>query len=125
MISMPAWQDRFNGWDTLVGHYRRYSPKDVTELLHNSGFTDVKVVVYGWPLGYALEAARSRIARRRGSAIEAEGASMQSRTAGSGRILQPRAVMGRLLQVGVIPFVGLQSLAPGRGTGLVAVARQL
>ena len=32
MISMPAWQHRFNSWDNLVGHYRRYSPFQVLTL---------------------------------------------------------------------------------------------
>jgi SAM-dependent methyltransferase len=124
MISMPAWQQRFNSWDRMVGHYRRYSPACVTELLHKSGFVDVRVVVYGWPLGYALEWVRSGIARRRGVATETDSPSMQMRTAASGRVLQPKAIRGWIMQVGVAPFVAMQSLAPGHGTGLVAVARR-
>ncbi len=124
MISMPAWQSRFNEWDTLVGHYRRYSPEQVDALLRAAGLIDVQVVVYGWPLGYALEGVRSRIARRRGVGGEDVAVSMEHRTAGSGRILQPRALAGKLMQLGVLPFVALQNFRPAAGTGLVAVARQ-
>jgi hypothetical protein len=125
MISVPAWQNRFNRWDSLVGHYRRYSPDQITSLLADAGMSDTQVTVYGWPLGYALEAVRSRIAGRRDTANEDGGAkSMDERTAGSGRILQPKAIGGHLMQTGVRPFVALQRLQPSRGTGLVAIARR-
>jgi SAM-dependent methyltransferase len=125
LLSMPAWQERFNEWDALVGHYRRYSPEQAERALLAAGFVDVRSVVYGWPLGYALEAVRGRIAAGRGVADENGAApSMQERTAGSGRILQPRAMVGRAAQVGVAPFVGLQRLRPTRGTGIVVLARR-
>jgi SAM-dependent methyltransferase len=122
LLSMPAWQERFNEWDSLVGHFRRYSPEQARQVLENAGFVDVQTTVYGWPLGYALEAARGRIASRKQSASENGGGSMQERTAGSGRILQPKALLGKAVQAGVLPFVGLQRLQPGKGTGLVAWA---
>lgn len=128
LVSMPAWQDRYNHWDEMVGHYRRYSPEQTTALLTAAGFTDVEVVVYGWPLGYATENVRSRIAARRGVANEggatASPESMQQRTAGSGRTLQPKALAGRLVHAATMPFVGLQRIRPTQGTGVVAFAKR-
>jgi len=130
LVSMPAWQERFNHWDTMVGHYRRYAPDQCRELLTKAGFADVEVVVYGWPLGYATENVRSRIAARRGAANEGgatasqlcDAASMQERTASSGRVLQPKAVAGVAVQLATSPFIALQRLRPTRGTGVVVCA---
>jgi SAM-dependent methyltransferase len=122
LLSMPAWQARFNNWDTLAGHYRRYSPEGARQLLTSAGFGDVEVTVYGWPLGYALEKVRGRVADRLGAAHE-DGSSMQDRTARSGGIMQPKAIAGAVIQLGVLPFAGMQRLRPTAGTGLVALAR--
>lgn len=125
LLSMPAWQERFNHWDTMVGHYRRYSPEQCHQLLAAAGFDDVAVTVYGWPLGYATENVRSRIAARRGTADEGgAAASMQERTAGSGRVLQPKAALGVAVQAATAPFLALQRLRPTKGTGVVVVARR-
>ncbi|MCW2523656.1 MAG: methyltransferase type 11 [Frankiales bacterium] len=124
VLSMPAWPDRYNAWDTLVGHYRRYSPSEVHRLLEGQGLREVHVVVYGWPLGYALEAVRSKVAVRKQDPAETEDVPMAKRTAGSGRILQPKAAAGKLVETMVVPFTQLQRLRPSAGTGLVAVARR-
>jgi SAM-dependent methyltransferase len=125
VISMPAFQERFNNWDTLVGHYRRYSPDAAETVLLAAGFTEVGSTVYGWPLGYALEAVRHRVAARDG-AVDPEGvpSSMQDRTARSGRILKPKALTGSVATLGVAPFIALQRLRSDRGTGLVTVAQR-
>jgi SAM-dependent methyltransferase len=123
LLSMPAWQDRFNHWDTMVGHYRRYSPNQCRQMLIAAGFEAPEVIVYGWPLGYATENVRSRIARKRGAAVEGGATgSMQERTAGSGRALQPKAVAGVAVQLATAPFVALQRMRPTRGTGVVVLA---
>jgi SAM-dependent methyltransferase len=123
LLSMPAWQERFNHWDKMVGHYRRYSPDQCHDVLTTAGFAEVKVVVYGWPLGYVTENVRSRIAAKRGAAHEGDGAaSMQERTASSGRVLQPKTVAGVAVQLATSPFIALQRLRPTRGTGVVVCA---
>jgi SAM-dependent methyltransferase len=126
MLSVPAFQDRFNAWDTHVGHYRRYSPREMTETLRKAGLVAEELVVYGWPLGYALEKVRGSVAARRGAAAEDEVSDemMRERTAGSGRILQPKALAGKALSAATIPFTWLQRTRPKAGTGLVAVARR-
>jgi SAM-dependent methyltransferase len=122
LLSVPAWQDRFGAGDTFVGHFRRYSPQGLTDLLAGVGLTDPQVTVYGWPLGFALEAVRNRLAAGRLNAGSLP--SREERTAGSGRQRQPKRLAGLAVAAGVVPFRYLQRLAPTRGTGLVAVARR-
>jgi len=123
LLSVPAWQDMFGGSDVLAGHYRRYSPDELRTRLLDAEFVQPRVTVYGWPLGYALEAVRNRLAARRlGQAGTAD--SCDARTAGSGRLMQPNAVTGLGVRAGVAPFSWLQRTAPGRGTGLVVTAQR-
>lgn len=124
MVSVPAFQDRFNAWDTHVGHYRRYSPDQLRSVLAEAGLRTESVAVYGWPLGYLLEKVRSRVAARSGTAVQEEASAqeMQLRTAGSGRILQPKALAGQAISTATVPFTWLQRIRPAAGTGLVAVA---
>jgi len=123
LFSVPAWPDRFGPSDDLVGHVRRYTPGDLTALLEKAGCTDVRVRVYGWPLGYLLEEVSNRVARRRLAAAPSEAA---DRTAMSGRHLQPTGgragLAARVVPVATVPFQLAQRLAPTRGIGLVAVA---
>jgi SAM-dependent methyltransferase/glycosyltransferase involved in cell wall biosynthesis len=123
MISVPAHQRRFAPWDELVGHFRRYDPPVLADLLASSGFGDIQVRQYGFPLVYATEAVRNRIAARRlGRA--AAGSSVEERTAGSARQLQPdEGLRAAAIRYGVLPFRVLQRSFPERGTGLVALAR--
>lgn len=125
LVSVPAWPDRFGAWDTLVGHYRRYTPAQLTAVLRAAGCGEVEVTGYGWPLDNALESVRNRIGQRRvASAARASAAgTMQERTANSGRLLQPNQLGGLVIRAGVAPFVALQRLRPERGTGLVAFGR--
>jgi SAM-dependent methyltransferase len=122
MLSVPAHQARFAPWDTLVGHYRRYDPAALADLLASCGFGDIQVRQYGFPLGFALEAVRNRIAARRLAA--GERTSIEDRTASSARQLQPSGgARAALIRYGVLPFRLAQRAAPGAGTGLVALAR--
>jgi SAM-dependent methyltransferase len=121
MLSMPAMEQRFGPMDTQSGHYRRYDVEPLRQLLEATGFTDVRTVLYGWPLGYALEAVRNQVARRElGSAA----ASMSERTASSGRLRQPKdaSLTGRASELAAWPFRLVQRMLPDRGVGLVTVA---
>jgi SAM-dependent methyltransferase/glycosyltransferase involved in cell wall biosynthesis len=123
MISVPAHQRRFAPWDEMVGHFRRYDPPVLTDLLASCGFGDIQVRQYGAPLGYATEAVRNRIAARRLGAAAAA-ASVEERTAGSARQLQPdEGLRAAAIRYGVLPFRILQRSFPDHGTGLVALAR--
>ncbi len=123
MVSVPAWPDRFSPMDELVGHFRRYTPADLERVLTAAGLDGARTTLYGWPLGFALEGVRNRIAARRASSSGGgHEDSMSTRSAASGRLFQPRTLMGDVIRLGVAPFTRLQSLRPGSGTGLVGIA---
>jgi hypothetical protein len=123
MISVPAFQDRFGPMDTHAGHFRRYSPEQLTERLAEAGLTDVEMTVYGWPLGYALEAIRNRIDAKKLARVG--DASMDELTHASGRTFQPSGrASGTAIAAATAPFRLLQRTRRTAGTGLVAVARR-
>ncbi len=132
LLSTPAWQKRFGPADEAVGHFRRYDPPVLESRLQQAGLVDVQLVHVGAPLGYALEAGRNAVHRRRlaagGSARsghDAPAPSMAQRSDASGRTLQPgtpwTATAARL---GTLPFRKLQHAFPRSGPGLVARARK-
>jgi SAM-dependent methyltransferase len=126
MVSVPAFQERFNQWDSHVGHYRRYSPEDMNLVMEKAGLKVSQIVVYGWPLGYLLEKVRGFVASRNSTAANGpfDPEDMRARTAGSGRILQPKAFAGKVLSSATVPFTWLQRARPDAGTGLVAIAHR-
>ena len=121
LFSVPAYASRWGAADRMAGHFRRYEPGQVEELLARAGFTDGKVWTYGFPLGYLLEHARHLLARRAETRP-----SMEGRTAASGRWLQPPEWFGWGTQLATAPFRLAQRpfLESGRGTGLVVLARR-
>jgi SAM-dependent methyltransferase len=122
LLSVPAGRHRFGPTDAKAGHYRRYDRSDLGALLSTSGLRDVEILSYGFPLGYALEAARNLYARRN----PPEDTALEERTAASGRWLQPPDWAARLLEVASAPFRYAQRPFGGTslGTGLVARARR-
>ena len=124
LLSVPAHQSRFAAADVLVGHFRRYDPNAMADLLRRTGLEQIEVREYGMPLGYALEAGRNAIGRRRLASAAAADASMAERTGASGRLLQPQGgLRGTATRLGTAPFRMAQRGFPGAGTGLVARAR--
>jgi SAM-dependent methyltransferase len=122
MLSVPAWQQRFSAMDKMVGHFRRYDPDDMFSVLTEAGFTAPRIELYGYPLGFALEAARNRVAERK---VDSAPESIAERTSGSGRLFQPKgSASGLFTRTATAPFRLLQRRFPSRGTGIVAVARR-
>lgn len=134
LVSAPAFPDRYGPWDALVGHYRRYNPPELAQLLRDAGLVDEQVRVYGAGLGVVLEKGRDVIGARKlrkagipvpkGTPTNFDPADMAGLTGGSGRLLQPPAVVGTLVEVGTAPFRALQRRFPASGTGLVGVAHK-
>jgi SAM-dependent methyltransferase len=121
VLSVPAYQHRFGPADELVGHFRRYDPDALTELLRANGFSEIEVYHYGAPLGYLLEAGRNAVGRRR---LAKTTASVEERTAGSGRLLQPsNGLRGVGTRWATAPFRLAQRAFPNTGPGLVVRAR--
>ena len=122
ILSVPAWHHMFGTWDKAVGHYRRYSPDELSQKLRAAGFEPVKVGLYGWPLAFALEAIRNRVAD--GSPQLED--SVSDQTAHSGRWLQPSKRLSSLvITVGIAPFQWVQRLVPKKGNGIVSLARRV
>lgn len=125
VMSVPAFQERFGPMDEHAGHFRRYSPEEVTKLLVGAGLEVEQLTIYAWPLGYALESVRNRIDARKLAEARERGASIDELTAASGRTFQPtKRSTGLGVQLATAPFRWLQRTQPRRGTGIVAVARR-
>ena len=119
LLSVPAWPQRFGPLDEMAGHFRRYAPDQVRDLLAGAGLTDVAITLAGWPIGYPLDAVRNRLAARRTAQIRAT--PIEQRTLASGRFRTPNAVLAPILAA---PFRPLQRLRPTRGTSIVALGRR-
>jgi SAM-dependent methyltransferase len=122
MLSVPAYQRRYGPGGELGGHVRRYDPDAMVSLLTSCGFGQADVRHYGFPLGYALEAGRNLIGRRRLASAGTQ--TVAERTAGSGRLLQPTtSARGLATRWGTVPFRAVQRAFPGTGPGIVVLAR--
>lgn len=64
IVSMPAREKFWTVHDELVGHLRRYEKTELTQMLEETGFTDVDVVAYGYPWINWLSHLRVWLARR-------------------------------------------------------------
>jgi SAM-dependent methyltransferase len=123
IVSTPGYQSRYGPMDEAVGHFRRYEPAALATTLADSGLQDVEVSHYAMPIGYAIEAVRNVVARRR---ERADGeTTMEERTGRSGRFLQPA---GRAVGLGIglatIPFRYAQRAFPQHGPVLLARGRR-
>jgi SAM-dependent methyltransferase len=121
LLSVPADPERFGPSDVAVGHYRRYTRESLHERLAEAGCVDIELTNYGWPLAYILDSVRDRLTK--GQAESSGGHTPEERSAGSGRLLQPRArAVGAIIQAGVAPFALIQRTRTDKGPALVAVA---
>lgn len=123
LVSVPADPERFGPADELAGHFRRHTPDTLTQLFEAAGLEAVAIDHYGYPLGVVLEAGRNTIARRR-LAAQAGPSDVESRTAGSGRHLQPPDWAGSAIWAATAPFRVVQGRFPSRGPGLLGLARR-
>lgn len=122
VLSVPAWQSQFGPWDAQVGHFRRYAPQELEDLLRRAGYADPETALYGFPLGHVMEAVRNVIARRRPAETDVAAATSQS-----GRLLQPdSAAAGTVTRLATAPFRAFERTREWErlGTGLVASARR-
>jgi SAM-dependent methyltransferase len=123
VLTTPAGEARFGIADEMVGHYRRYEPDRLAELLARAGLEQVVVVPYGAPFAYLLERVRTAIAQILLRRTREQ--SVAERTAVSGRLMQPGdGAIAVLVWLGMLVPRGLQRFARGRGPSLAAVARR-
>jgi SAM-dependent methyltransferase len=127
LLSVPAHSAQYGAADRLVGHFRRYDRDGLAAMLFDAGFRVERISSYGAGFGHILQRGRNFLAARSLERTEAA-ASVEERTASSGRWFQPggtaaatalaaAAAPGRLLQA---PFA-----RSDRGTGYIALARRL
>lgn len=119
LVSVPAFRKRFNRWDQLAGHFRRYDPEDLAVSAASAGLRVVAIWTYGFPLGLLLEGVRNRLAARIKTPTE-----MERRTELSGRWYQPSGYWGRMLELGAMPWRIIQrpfhSFRMGHGLVMLA-----
>ncbi|HWG57307.1 MAG TPA: class I SAM-dependent methyltransferase [Gaiellaceae bacterium] len=113
LLSVPAWPRLFGRSDDAAGHHRRYEPQALRVLAERAGLIVVELRVYN-PLGRLLHALRDVVARVR----------PPQGSGGSGRWLQPPERAGVLMWAAALPLRALQRALPGRGTGIVLLARK-
>jgi SAM-dependent methyltransferase len=121
VLSVPAWQRRWGGHDEHAGHFRRYERESLETLVSGTGFSDVEVVCYGFPLLSALHPLWNSLSARAGRED-----TLEERTHASGRFRQPPRWAGTLTRLVAAPFVGLQRLFidSDHGTGFVVFAQR-
>jgi len=51
VVSVPAHQNKYSEEDKRVGHVRRYEMNELNNLFKEAGFTNIKIINYGFPLG--------------------------------------------------------------------------
>ncbi len=120
LLSVPAHPERFGPSDRLVGHFRRYSREDLERVLASTGFRVVRIEPYGTGVGHLLEWVRNRIIERRGESPGTVG------TTGSGRLYQPRLLLGAVTWAVAAPGRLLQRMLGRRapGVGWIVQARR-
>jgi SAM-dependent methyltransferase len=122
LISVPAHSTRFGPSDRFVGHFRRYDRDTLGKRLVAEGFDVARWESYGAGLGHLLDAIRNRILRRR---LTSE--TVEERSAGSGRLFQPRSPLRACFNYAVAwPFRALQKpfARTDIGIGYVVLARR-
>jgi SAM-dependent methyltransferase len=100
LVSVPHGRTRFGAWDERAGHFRRYDHDDLAGVLRSAGAEAVTTVAYGFPLGSATAFARSVVARL----DRHQESTMEERTAGSARNLQPPEWAAVATRAVALPF---------------------
>jgi SAM-dependent methyltransferase len=121
ILSVPAWRDRWGAHDERAGHFRRYEPEGLLSVLDEAGFSNIRVLAYGFPLLSALHPWWNRLSARGGEEV-----TLDARTRASGRFRQPPSWLAPATQMVAAPFALVQRrfVNSRRGTGLIAFAQR-
>lgn len=65
LISVPAHQSRWGASDEYVGHYRRYSKKDIINMLEKENFSIDYIYTYDFPTNLILDPIRDYGAKKK------------------------------------------------------------
>ena len=63
ILSVPARQKYWSADDIIVGHYRRYERQDLREKLTKTGYSQIKIISYGFPFQNIIRLGRIALAK--------------------------------------------------------------
>jgi cyclopropane fatty-acyl-phospholipid synthase-like methyltransferase len=63
ILSVPARQKFWSVDDVIVGHYRRYEKEELQEKLAEAGYSQIKIISYGFPFQNLIRLVRITLAR--------------------------------------------------------------
>lgn len=107
LVSVPAHQSKFGRSDEITGHVRRYEREAMRQLLEGAGFTDIRMVNYGFPVTELTRVVSNWLIRndRSYDSVSQEQRSVQSAQARPRIIDRLLALFGGNL---VLPFCVIQ-----------------
>jgi SAM-dependent methyltransferase len=126
LISVPAHKKEFGKSDELMGHFRRYEKTELYRLLERSGYSEIEILNYGFPLINVTLRTINLIYRLLGNREEPDYGklSLNERTQKSG-ISNPEIVKRLSIifnSVTVLPFIFLQRLFLKKDWGVAYIA---
>lgn len=123
LLTVPAHARKYGKSDEVVGHVRRYERHDLIELLTASGYSDIHLSNYGFPLTSLTRTVSNLLIARESEHLSLSPVERSTRSSFS-RPQNVRNVLGRLDERIFAPFKALQRIFYSRdwGDGLLAVA---
>lgn len=124
LISVPAHQRKFSEEDDWVGHVRRYEKSELFDLLLQSGYQDIKIFNYGFPLGNITRLVSRALHRHKKAERSSDTPEERSIKSGVERISEANGLSFLSNVLLLKPFIGVQSLFFNRdwGDGYVVTA---
>ena len=121
IMSVPAYQKKWQTADVYAGHFRRYERAELQQKLEDSGFTNIEIVDYGFPLTALMYPFRQAFYR------PDTNSTLKERSKQSG-ITRPffASIPLWLLRPFYAPFIFLQRMFMNRnlGDGFIAIAKK-
>jgi cyclopropane fatty-acyl-phospholipid synthase-like methyltransferase len=63
ILSVPARQKYWSVDDVIVGHFRRYERHDLQKILREAGYSQIKIIAYGFPFQNLIRLVRIALAK--------------------------------------------------------------
>ncbi len=121
ILSVPAYQRKWQKQDEYAGHVRRYEREELYTKLERAGFTDIEILDYGFPLTALMHPFKQHIYKPNTSS------SLEERTKKSGtdRPFFSKIPLKLILPL-YLPFIFIQRWFINKelGDGFVAVAKK-
>lgn len=126
LLSVPAHARKFGPSDEIVGHVRRYEKSQLNNLLSATGYRNIHIVNYGFPITEATRRVSNWLVARESSHL---GLSLEERSTRSS-FTRPPLISNIISHLGesiFLPFRTIQRLfyAQDWGDGYVAVAEKI